>query len=590
MKLLPSIFYSIEVGRARPLVRLLPLLIVVLAIVARYDMKIYKGLNDMASMDNAQLARQISRHQSFNTYFIRPYALTQIGAYEAQHGQAEMFPPALYPSQAPRMIPDTYNAPGFPLLLAGFFKVLGVDFDESAKTMEIHHAFAGDRWIPLLNMGFILLTAGLVFLLGWRLFDERVAWIGMIAFLVSEFVWDYSLLAVPVNLLMLLTTALFCGATELSRIAEEKSDNTETSLGWAWLIAPALAVLLGVICLNSLLLLVLVPPVIVFLMRMRTTSWAIPFVVAGIVGIMVAPWFYHWYRVCGNPLGSNLTLGLLTQGNYTGNEIYCSTSIPSYDGLFRYFGAKQYAGFLYYFEHGWSLLGSHPMVLLFAASILHEFRRPRVQSFRWLVVGCAFAIVFATNLGNPQPNAVGDWNLVAILLPAMILIGTAFFFTLLDRMTTQLPLLTVTLVVAALALCSASLTLFMIFPGGSLYAYNYPPYLPPILSYVARLSPADQWVTTDIPWATAWYGDRPSLWLPDSATDFDSLYDNVCESSLILFTPITLDKPLTNLLTGEQKDWMPFVLRQNIPDTFPLQHFVKFPGVNDYILILGAQK
>jgi hypothetical protein len=37
---------------------------------------------------------------------------------------------------------------------------------------------------------------------------------------------------------------------------------------------------------------------------------------------------------------------------------------------------------------------------------------------------------------------------------------------------------------------------------------------------------------------------------------------------------------------------MPFVLRQNIPDTFPLQHFVKFPGVTDYILItnLGAQR
>jgi len=593
MKLLPSIFYSIEVGRARSLVRLIPLAIVVLGIIALYNMRIYKGLDDMPSMDNAQLARQIERHQGFTTYFIRPYALTQVATYKAAHGQAELFPDSLYPSTSPRSIPDTYNAPAFPLLLAGFFKVIGVDFDESVGSMQAHHAFAGDRWIPFLNATFILLTAGLMFFLGWRLFDERVAWMGSVAFIVSDFVWNYSLVALPINLLMFLTTALFLGAAELYRMAEENFNENEENapIGWAWLIVPVLAVLLGVICLNSLLLLVLVLPFTVFLMLMRRRSWFFPFIVLGIVGLMVAPWFYHWYRICGNPLGSNLTLGLLGQGDYTGNQIYCATIIPSYEGLFSHFGAKQYAGFLYYFQHAWSLLGSHPLVLLFAASILHQFRRRRVQAFRWLVVICALCIVFATNLGNARPDAVGDWNLVAILLPAMILIGAAFFFTLLDNMTTQLPLLNVTLVVATLALTFAPMLLIFTTSGGGSY-YNYPPYLPPILSYVTHLSPADQWVTSDVPWATAWYGDRPSLWVPDSMTDFTNINDNVCESSMILFTPVTMDKPATNLVTGEQKDWLPFVLRLTIPETFPLQHFVKFPGVSDYNLItnLGAHK
>ena len=73
----------------------------------------------------------------------------------------------------------------------------------------------------MLNAIFILLTAGLMFLMAWRLFDERVAWITPVAFLASEFVWNYSLLAVPVNLLMFLTTLLFFGAVEVYRIAEE---------------------------------------------------------------------------------------------------------------------------------------------------------------------------------------------------------------------------------------------------------------------------------------------------------------------------------------------------------------------------------
>jgi 4-amino-4-deoxy-L-arabinose transferase-like glycosyltransferase len=593
MKLLAKIFYTIEVGSARSLVRLIPLAVVVLGIIAIYNIKVfnvklYKGLNDMASMDNAQLARQLVRHQGFTTYLIRPYALTQVGAYEAKHGQTEMFPDSLYPSTAPRFIPDTYTAPGFPLVLAGFFKLLGTDFDEPLATMGKNGIFDGDHWIPLLNAGFILLTAGLMFLLGWRLFDERVAWMASVAFVIAQFVWNYSLMAVPINLLMLLITLLFFVATELHGMADKKFETDDVSNGWAWLIVPAMAVLLGLIGLNSLLLLILVLPFIVFLALMRRTNWSFPFIVLIIVGLMVAPWFYHWYRTCGNPLGSNLTLGMYGQGDYTGNQIYCATTIQVYNGLLSNFGAKQWIGFLWYFQHGWSLLGAHPMVLLFAVSFLHEFRRRRVQAFRWLVLACAFSIVFMTNLGDAQPSQLGAWNLVAILLPAMILIGTGFFFTLLDRMTTQLPLLTLTIVVATLALTIAPIALLFVTPNNSGYPFNYPPYMPPALSYITRLAPTDHWVTTDAPWATAWYGDHPSLWVPDSVSDFTNINDNICESAVILFTPLTTGKPATNLTTGEQKEWLPFVLGLSIPETFPLHRAGKFPGVPDYIIISNA--
>ena len=125
----------------------------------------------------------------------------------------------------------------------------------------------------------------------------------------------------------------------------------------------------------------------------------------------------------------------------------------------------------------------------------------------------------------------------------MVMIGAAFFFTLLDRLTTQLPLLTMVLVIATLALTAAPMLLVFTRSPAVPY-YNYPPYLPPILSYVTHLSPGDQWVTSDMPWATAWYGDRPPLWVPDSVTDFTNINDNVCESSMILFTPLTLEKPI----------------------------------------------
>jgi hypothetical protein len=51
--------------------------------------------------------------------------------------------------------------------------------------------YSPDRWIPLLNQSFMLLTAILVFGLGLRHFDDRVAWVALISFVATELVWHY---------------------------------------------------------------------------------------------------------------------------------------------------------------------------------------------------------------------------------------------------------------------------------------------------------------------------------------------------------------------------------------------------------------
>jgi hypothetical protein len=92
-----------------------------------------------------------------------------------------------------------------------------------------------------------------------------------------------------------------------------------------------------------------------------------------------------------------------------------------------------------------------------------------------------------------------------------------------------------------------------------------------------------------MPWATAWYGDHASLWLPDAVTDFTNINDNISESALILFTPETIGRPMTNLTSGEQKDWLPYILGMNIPDNFPLHHYTKLPaGGPEYMVISNA--
>ncbi len=447
-KLLSSAFYSIEVGKSRPLVRLIPLLIAVVGIIGAYDFKIDKGFNDMQSMDNAQLARQLARHEGFATYFIRPYALAQVAAYSAKKGHPELFPYSVYTSQVPRTIPDTYNSPGFPLVLAGLFRLAHVDFDQSAGTMSAQHSFSGDRWVPFMNQVFVLLTAGVMFIMALRLFDERVAWMSSVVLVFSDFVWRYSLLATPVSLLMLLMTILLFGFVEVYRIGEPVVvEGEKATMGWGWLAVPVLAGLFGVMCLLSLPLLALTIPLVIWLLLMPRMNWFFLPIFTGIVALLVGPWFLHWYNACGNPLGSNLTLGLMGQTGYAGNEVFCNLAIPNWDIMFGATGGKELNGFVRYFREGWTLLGSNPMVLLFAVSLLHEFRRRRVQAFRWLVVALAFFLIAASNLADDHPEPVSSWNLVVVLLPAMIMIGAAFFFVLLDRMVTQLRLLTATLIV-----------------------------------------------------------------------------------------------------------------------------------------------
>lgn len=577
---LQTFLYAVEVGKGRILARILPLIATVLIVGVLHDFGgvslpffgqlggMYHGLNDAQSMDNAQLARQIVRGAGYNTMFLRPHAIAQLHNYVMSRGGGpDLFPPNRFPPGTPRMLPDTYNAPGYPYLLAAWFRILRPEFDPTPEYMSSHPTLPGDKWIPELNQIFMILTALLVFRLGLLLFDHRVAWISIIAFLVSDIIWQYSITALSTTFLMFLVTGMLLAAVEIFCVGEACMENVERSFGPAWLWAGILVLFLAAACLTRLHLLVLLVPLLIFLILMpRANFLLVPVIVVLVIGA-VMPWFWHIYKVCGNPLGSNLPLLLYGTDEYKGNEIYCSV-VAHYDQIFKNASTKELMGFRWHFERAWDLLGANPMILLFGASILHPFRRPRVQAFRWFILGSTICVIAMNNLCNAQPAPVSPWNTLVVLFPAMLVIGSAFFFILLDRLNLQVQLLTNFIVIFALMLTALPLALTLSTPSYKLY--NYPPYIPADIEELARYALPEEWVTSDMPWATAWYGDHSSLWLPDSVSDFENLYDTVCPTGMLLFTPVTLDAPVTNLTSGEYKDWFPFICEQKLPLSFPL--------------------
>jgi hypothetical protein len=166
----------------------------------------------------------------------------------------------------------------------------------------------------------------------------------------------------------------------------------------------------------------------------------------------------------------------------------------------------------------------------------------------------------------------------------MVVIGTAYFFILLDRMNLQIILLNSLITLALLALTLAP-TLLTFTSDNSSYN-SFPPYWPPYIKSLGQNARPDEWVTSDMPWATAWYADRASLWLPDSMSDFENFNKTLCPTGLLLLTPVTWSEPISNFTTGEDKDWAPLVFFTGdfiAPADFPLTaHSKTGPGGPEY--------
>jgi hypothetical protein len=563
MNFIQSMLQTVEVGKGQFLVRIIPLITALIVIGAAADLSVYHGLSDPQSMDNAQLARQIVRGKGFTTEFLRPHAVAQLRDYAMTQSlrtgkPGDLFPANQYPIGTPRVIPDTYNAPAYPYLLAAWFYLIHPEFDQTPAGMNATRLYSGDRWIPLLNQVFLLLTAVLVFALGRRLFDGRVAWMSLIAFLATELVWEYSITALSTTLLMFLVTASLLCVLEIFCIGEACYDNDEVSFAPAWFWALGAGVLIGLVCLTRLHLIILLVPIFLLLMLMPRASFMLLPVMLLVVAAFVGPWFWHEDTVSGNPLGSNAPLLLYGESDYKGNEIYCTTSIPNYERLLRDATRKETYGFRYHFEHAWTRL------------------------FHWLLVACTVALIAANSLGVPDPDAMGPWNIVIVLFPCMLVIGGAIFFILLDRLNLQLWLLNNLIVTVTLVITALPLTIALTVGNDNPFPFAFPPYWPPAIKYYGQTANPDEWVTSDMPWATAWYADRASLWLPDSITDFQNLHDNVCPTGIIVLTRISLESPLSTFATGEYKNWLTFIIGLPAPDSFPLPvHSTTPPGGPD---------
>jgi hypothetical protein len=553
---LHDIVYSIDTGTGLKIIRVTLYILILLVIVMVYTATQFRGLKTEESMDYAQLGRNMSIQNGMVTKTVRPLTMWKMQQRT--------------PNENPMigMHPDLFHPPAYPALLAAGFKLfnlLGVDpfaMPEGARGV----AMPAEQWIILpLNHLFSILTGWIVFSLGKRLFSREIGFLGMTIYYLSDLVWQDSISGLNISMAVFFIAAAF-HAMIISML--NKRDG-EPKLYW---VTPFLfsIVFSAIAFLTRYIAVAIVPGLCLFawLMcgRFRGGTRFV-FVFLLLFTVMVSPWLVRNAKVCGNPAGMVGYSALADSPRYPDNSLardyHPEVSIGSAITTLKQKWILNYSG---KHEALVPALGGGILMAMFIVTFFYHFVRPQVNYLRWgLGVSFLLTVILA---GFFSESSI---NMVHAFWPFVILYGLAFFYILIDRLDLGVRLYNLGLkcLIVVLAIIPFGLTLMP--PHEN---HPYPPYHAPIIGRVGGMLNEREVMCTDMPWATAWYGDRVSILLPKDLDQFYEINDYKQYISGMYFTTITKNKPFVReLLDGPEKSWLPVMSGRTPPD-FPLKEGV----------------
>lgn len=540
-----DLVYNVDVGVGLRLIKGALYFLFIFFIVLLYTANQFKGLREAEAMDYAQLGRNLSEHREFVTQNVRPASIWFL---TRQGGE-----------QDPRIHnhPDLVNAPLYPVMLAAWFRITGAQFVGAPEgPLQI---FGPEYRIMLLNHIFALLTGLLLYLAGRRLFDPRVALLGVTIYFLSDLVWRDSLSGTGVTIVMFWAMAAFY-AMLIAVTRLEEAPGTRT-----WIL-PALVSL--VFCVLAFLTryaaVALVPGLALYLgwaLGRRGWIWATTFIVLFLIGI--SPWLARNMVISQSPLGLAPLTALNDTNEFRENSFERDLE-PQLSGVAHALRIKALTNLQIFFNQYLRTIGDGLLISIFLTTFFYRFVRFPVHALRWSIALSLFLLMLIASLYGPF-----TFRLVAMFWPLIILYALAFFMLLLERLQLQLKLLNMG-VTGAVVVLSALPLVFTLMPPRA--TTPYPPYSPGLIMYVSNLLRPHEIMSTDMPWATAWYGNRTSILLPLNVEQFYDINDYMHRFSGLYFTPITRDKPYIRTLRSPlYASWFP-ILEGRLPGDFPLSH------------------
>ncbi len=554
---LHDIVYSIDAGTGLKIIRVTLYVLFLLIIVMLYTATQFRGLRTEEAIDYAQLGRNVSLNSGvLTTKCIRPASMWKIASRN--------------PSENPQIVghPDLYHPPAYPLVLAtGFkiFEVMGIDAfarpEERGST-----SLPAEQWVILpVNHIFSILTGWIVFSLGKRLFSREIGFLGMTIYYLSNLVWQDSISGLNISMACFFVAASFRSMV-VSMLNRRDKDST-----FSWAFPFVMSVVFSAIAfLTRYITIAAVPGIALFAWlvagRFRGgTRYALVFL--GLYLVMISPWLYRNYAISGNPAGMAAHSALSETSKYPDHAFerqlhpeFTSTQVIS---------ALKEKWVVNYSEKYESVLpgiGGGVLMALFITTFFYHFVRPHVNYLRWAVgLSLLLMIIIAGFFSESSIDTIH------VFWPFIILYGLAFFYILIDRLDLGVRLYNIGLKCLIVILSLLPLALTIMPPHAK---PPYPPYYAPIISQVCGMLNEREVMCTDMPWATAWYGDRISILLPKDLDDFYEINDYKQYISGMYITTITKNKPFVKqLLDGPEKSWLPVISGRTPPD-FPLKQAV----------------
>lgn len=544
---------SLDDGIANVVLRAILFICLGIAFAAGFAWTQFRGLDNSESMEYAQLAHNIADGHGFVTHCIRPVDFRQLEI--GTESKTEI-----------TALPELRKAPIYPFLLAIGFKLQNPSFvmPEAGKIFEPE-----SKVILPLGIIFLLLTGLLVFFIALKLFDQQVAIISMILTLVNGTLLIHSISGTPMPIAIFLLSAIVLIVLH----AVSAMDAKKSWRLWLGLIALA-GFLCGIAFLTLYSLIVLLPMMLIWLwFAFDQKKLAATGIFVLIFALCIAPWLIRNQTVAGTPFG--LAPSQIVHNTYMfAGDSYDRTLAPELSNSITTMAIKQKfnATLSQVFNKNMGLGGLGLIGAFFLVSLINRSEEHEKNLLKWIVLAGLFFTIAIIGLCG-----VECLRLTAIFFPLMIIFGTAFFCEFVARLMNYVEDYEAAPGVVLVLIATLPALLTILSTRG---AIPYPPYYPPLVSYVTDMLDDDEMLCTDIPWATAWYGGQTSVLLPAKVSDLDDMNNFGWKCSGIYLA----DKAAAGSY-GKDASWQ-ILRRKEVPEGFLLTEGINLPpGRNDQLFL-----
>ena len=582
-----ALIHKIEVEAGARWLNYVTLMVAVAALAVWYDLHCYHNFDSPEAMDAAQVARNVSEGKGFTTECIRPFSIYLL----QKHNRAKTADPmagakAADYAQLSGQHPDLANAPLYPLVLAGLFKL-----DSPEWKVETHKPFWSDgqhfvRYKPefaiaIFNQMLLMAAVVLTFMVARIILDTPAAWLSAILMLFSNELWKSSVSGLPVQLLLLIFLGLvWCLASfEVLNRNEQPEDRRRFALA----VAAGLLVGLGTLTRYSFGW-VIVPLVLYFTLFGGVRKLGLAVVAFLVFAAMVLPWMARNYLVSGTAFGTAGYALLENSAAFPGSRLMQSLNPEMFGalrGIVRLILVKLTYGLPNLLRGDLLQLGGGWVGILFWAGLLLGLRNLIARRVRYFTMMCLGVFVLVAALGQTpmttQAQGLNAENPLVLLTPLAVIFGVAFFLTLLNQM--ELPSLPMRYIVIGLLIVLVRLQFMLTLLPPQTKVSAYPPYYPQDIQRFSAWMEPNELVMSDVPWAVAWYGDRQCTWTTlNCEYEFVALNDFIKPVNALYLTLNTLDgRFFTECLQGGVDNWSNFGFKaqvyNHLPNKFPLSQF-----------------